>query len=64
MFSASFKHLNIYSYEQAHDKWASITPIRGRSTDVRPLFRRSNDNAIVHKTRDGGIAFRLYSPLS
>ena len=61
MFSASFKHLNIHSYEQAHDKWASITPIRGRRDDVRPLFRRSNDNAIVHKTRNDSIAFRLYS---
>lgn len=61
MFSASFKHLNIHSYEQAHTLWESITPIRGRSTDVRPLFRRSNDNATVYKNdRDQSIRFRLY----
>ena len=62
MFAASFNLLNIHSYEQAHDKWASITPIRGRSVDVRPLFRRSNDNAIVYKNdRDQSVRFRLYS---
>lgn len=61
MFSASFKFLNIHSYEQAHTLWESITPIRGRSTDVRPLFRRSNDNAIVYKNgRDQSVRFRLY----
>lgn len=61
MYAASFKHLNIGSYEQAHDKWASITPIRGRSTDVRPLFRRRNDNAVVYKDdRTQSIRFRLY----
>jgi len=61
MFSASFKLLHIHSYEQAHTLWESITPIRGRSTDVRPLFRRSNDNAIVHKNdRDQSVRFRLY----
>lgn len=61
MFAASFKHLNIHSYEQALTLWESITPIRGRSTDVRPLFRRSNDNAIVYKNgRDQSVRFRLY----
>ena len=60
MFSATFSSLNINSYEQALAKWESIVPIRGRSTDVRPLFRRS-DTAVVDKARNDSIVFRLYS---
>lgn len=51
----------ILSYEQAVAKHDSIKPIRGRSTDTRPLGRRSNDNLTIRRLDDNSIAVRLYS---
>jgi hypothetical protein len=50
----------ITSYQQALVKHDSIAPIRGRSTDVRPLGQRRNDNLIIRKLDNGSIAVRLY----
>lgn len=51
----------ILSYNDALKKYNSIKPIRGRSTDVRPLARRSNDNLTIRQdpTTDD-IIIRLY----
>lgn len=52
----------ILSYKSALDKYNAIKPIRGRSTDVRPLARRSNDNLTIRQdpvTDD--IIIRLYN---
>jgi hypothetical protein len=50
------------SYESAHNKWASIAPIRGRSDqNTRPLANRRNDNLTIRQLQDNGdIAVRLY----
>lgn len=50
----------ITSYQQALVKHDSIAPIRGRSTDVRPLGNRRNDNLTIRKLDNGSIAVRLY----
>ena len=50
----------ILSYEQAVAKHDSIQPIRGRSTDTRPLGRRFNDNLTIRRLHDDSIAVRLY----
>ena len=50
----------ITSYEQALAKYDSIVPIRGRSTDTRPLGQRRNDNLTIRKLDNGSVAVRLY----
>lgn len=50
----------ITSYEQAVAKHDSIVPIRGRSTDTRPLGQRRNDNLTIRKLDNGSVAIRLY----
>jgi hypothetical protein len=50
----------ITSYEQAVAKHDSIVPIRGRSTDTRPLGQRRNDNFTIRKLDNGSVAIRLY----
>lgn len=50
----------ILSYNSALKKYNSIKPIRGRSTDTRPLARRSNDNLTIRQHPDGHIIIRLY----
>lgn len=50
----------ITSYEQALAKYDSIAPIRGRSTDMRPLGQRRNDNLTIRKLDNGSVAIRLY----
>ena len=50
----------ILSYEDAVQKHDSIAPIRGRSTDVRPLAKRRNDNLTIRRLHDSSIAVRLY----
>lgn len=50
----------ITSYEQAVAKYDSIVPIRGRSTDTRPLGQRRNDNLTIRKLDNGSVAIRLY----
>lgn len=50
----------ITSYEQAVAKYDSIVPIRGRSTDTRPLGQRRNDNFTIRKLDNGSVAIRLY----
>lgn len=50
----------ITSYEQAVAKHDSIAPIRGRSTDTRPLGQRRNDNLTIRKLDNGSVAIRLY----
>jgi hypothetical protein len=50
----------ITSYEQALAKYDSIVPIRGRSTDTRPLGQRRNDNLTIRKLDNGSVAIRLY----
>lgn len=50
----------ITSYQQALVRHDSIAPIRGRSTDVRPLGNRRNDNLTIRKLDNGSIAVRLY----
>jgi hypothetical protein len=53
----------ITTYEEAHAKWASIKPIRGRGDqNTRPLARRGNDNLTIRQdTRTNDIVVRLYS---
>jgi len=62
MFGTNMELPNrILSYKEAHSKWASIKPIRGRSTDVRPLARRSNDNLTIRRDEDShDIVVTLY----
>lgn len=51
----------ILSYEQALAKHNSIVPIRGRSTDTRPLGQRRNDNLTIRVLPNtGSVAIRLY----
>lgn len=50
----------ITSYEQALNKHNSIVPIRGRSTETRPLGQRRNDNLTIRKLDNGSVAIRLY----
>lgn len=51
----------ITTYQQAVDRFNSITPIRGRSTDTRPVAQRRNDNFTIRQLpKDGAIAIRLY----
>ena len=63
MFGNNMEHPNrILSYKSALDKYNAIKPIRGRSTDVRPLARRTNDNLTIRQdptTKD--IIITLYS---
>ena len=62
MFGTNMELPNrILSYKEAYSKWASIKPIRGRSTDVRPLARRSNDNLTIRRDEDShDIVVTLY----
>jgi hypothetical protein len=51
----------ILSYEQALQKYNSIVPIRGRSTDVRPVAQRRNDNFTIRLNQaDESVVIRLY----
>lgn len=51
----------ILSYEQAVSKHDSIAPIRGRSTDTRPLGQRRNDNLTIRVLPNtNSVAIRLY----
>lgn len=63
MFGANIELPNrILSYNSALKKFNSIKPIRGRSTDTRPLARRSNDNLTIRQDpTTGDIAVRLYA---
>ena len=51
------------SHESAHNKWASIKPIRGRSDqNTRPLTNRRNDNLTIRQDPNtNDIAVRLYN---
>jgi len=53
----------ITTYEEAHAKWASIKPIRGREDqNTRPLARRANDSLTIRQdTETNDIVVRLYS---
>lgn len=48
------------SYEAALSTYNSIKPIRGRSTDTRPLAARRNDNLTICQESTGDIVVRLY----
>lgn len=48
------------SYQDAVNKFNSITPIRGRRDDVRPVAQRRNDNFTIRRLNDDSIAIRLY----
>jgi len=64
MFGSNFilPRGGILSYEQALNKHNSIVPIRGRSTETRPLGQRKNDNFTIRiLANTGSIAIRLYS---
>jgi hypothetical protein len=64
MFGSNFilPRGGILSYEQALNKHNSIVPIRGRSTETRPLGQRKNDNFTIRiLANSGSIAIRLYS---
>ena len=50
----------ILSYEQAVARHNSIVPIRGRSTDVRPLGKRRNDNLTIRMDPKERVLVRLY----
>jgi hypothetical protein len=51
----------LLSYASALSVYRSIKPIRGRSTDTRPLARRSNDNLTIRQEEcSGDIIVRLY----
>jgi len=63
MFGTNMEHPNrMLSFKEAHAKWASIKPIRGREDqNTRPLVRRGNDNLTIRQdpeTKD--IVVRLY----
>jgi len=62
MFGNNMEHPNrILSYKEALNKYNSIKPIRGRSTDTRPLARRSNDNLTIRQDDSSGdIIITLY----
>jgi len=62
MFGSNIELPNrILSYKSALDKYNAIKPIRGRSTDVRPLARRSNDNLLIRQDpTTGDIIVQLY----
>jgi len=52
---------SILSYEAALQRHNSIAPIRGRSTDVRPVAQRRNDNFTIRlDPKDQSVAVRLY----
>ncbi len=48
------------SFDSAFKKYQSIKPIRGRSTDTRPLAARRNDNLTICQESTGDIVVRLY----
>lgn len=51
----------ILSYEQALAKYNSITPIRGRNLDTRPVAQRRNDNFTIRLSpKDESVVIRLY----
>jgi len=55
-------HHRMLSYKDALTKYNAIKPIRGRSEDIRPLARRSNDNLTIRQdptTKD--IIIKLYN---
>ena len=62
MFGTNMEMPNrIFSYNAALSRYNSIKPIRGRSEDVRPLARRSNDNLTIRQDpTTGDITIRLY----
>lgn len=62
MFGTNIELPNrMLSYTSALKKFNSIKPIRGRSTDTRPLARRGNDNLTIRQDpTTGDIIVRLY----
>ena len=50
----------ILSYEQAVARHNSIVPIRGRSSDVRPLGKRRNENLTIRMDPKERVLVRLY----
>lgn len=48
------------SFDSALSTYNSIKPIRGRSTDTRPLAARRNDNLTICQESTGDIVVRLY----
>ena len=50
----------ITGYTDALRRWESITPIRGRSEDVRPLEARSKTHLRLVRPDDKSVACRLY----
>lgn len=50
----------IDNYKDAEKTYNSIKPIRGRSTDVRPLARRGNDKLTIRKDGDDYIV-KMYN---
>ena len=51
----------ILSYKEALNKYNAIKPIRGRSEDVRPLARRSNDNLTIRQdATTGDVIIKFY----
>ncbi len=51
----------ILSYEQALQKYHSVTPIRGRKIDIRPVAQRRNDNFTIRlNPKDESVSIRLY----
>lgn len=51
---------SLLSYQDAVNKFNSITPIRGRRDDTRPVAQRRNDNFTIRRLHDDSIAIRLY----
>jgi hypothetical protein len=50
----------IDNYADAVNRWESIKPVRGRTTDDRPLGKRRNSHMLIVKNDDGSVACRLY----
>jgi hypothetical protein len=64
MYGATYTGLprgGILSYQQAVQQHDSIVPIRGRSTDTRPVAQRRNGNFTIRRLADGSVVIRLYS---
>lgn len=63
MYGANIELPNrMLSYTEAHDKWASIKPIRGRADqNTRPLASRRNDHLTIRKDdTTSDIVVQLY----
>lgn len=52
---------SLRSYQDAVNKFNSITPIRGWRDDIRPVAQRRNDNFTIRRLNDDSIAIRLYA---